>query len=206
MASLYQFQGHLSEAEPLFKRALAARERVLGPEHPLTLRSMHNLSTLYQAQGRYSEAEPLLKRALAARERVLGPEHTETLRAVGSLGSLYHFQGRFSEAEPLYQHALAARERVLGPEHPETLASVSSLARALLRATGLGTRRAILAAQHYCDCRACPAERTGRRSSTFGKEKKRSRAKQFAISGSCQGHVPSRTGRHARCGGFSRHV
>ena len=127
LASLYRVQGRYSEAEPLYKRALAARERVLGPEHPLTLRSMHNLSTLYQAQGRYSEAELLLKRALAARERVLGPEHPETLRAVGSLGSLYHFQGRYGEAEPLYKRALAARERVLGPEHPETLASVSSL-------------------------------------------------------------------------------
>ena len=54
---LYQAQGRYSEAEPLYKRALAASERVLGPEHPDTLRSVNNLGVLYQAQGRYSEAE-----------------------------------------------------------------------------------------------------------------------------------------------------
>ena len=42
------------------RRALEARERVLGKEHPDTLASVNNLASLYQAQGRYGEAEPLL--------------------------------------------------------------------------------------------------------------------------------------------------
>jgi Tetratricopeptide repeat len=37
LAGLYESTGRYAEAEPLYKRALEARERVLGPEHPDTL-------------------------------------------------------------------------------------------------------------------------------------------------------------------------
>ena len=66
LALLYEAQGRYTQAEPLFKRALEGRERVLGKEHLDTVASVNNLAALYKAQGRYGEAEPLLKRALAA--------------------------------------------------------------------------------------------------------------------------------------------
>ena len=59
LAALYHAQGRYGEAEPLLKRALDGRERVLGKEHPDTLQSVNNVATLYYAQGRYGEAEPL---------------------------------------------------------------------------------------------------------------------------------------------------
>jgi hypothetical protein len=67
----------------LYQRALAARERVLGAEHPDTFASVNNLAWLYASQGRYGEAEPLYQRAVPAAERVLGPNHpyTKTFRA-----------------------------------------------------------------------------------------------------------------------------
>ena len=58
------YQGRYEEAEPLYKRALEIRERVLGPDHPDTATSLNNLAILYDNQGRYEEAEPLYKRAL----------------------------------------------------------------------------------------------------------------------------------------------
>ena len=73
LAALYHAQGRYSEAEPLYKRALEASERVLGREHPDTLQSVNNLAALYETQGRYSEAEPLYKRALEASGAGAGP-------------------------------------------------------------------------------------------------------------------------------------
>ena len=75
LALLYKDQGRCAEAEPLCRRALDARERVLGKEHPDTLSTLNNLAQLYSAQGRHSEAEPLFRRVLEVRERVLGKEH-----------------------------------------------------------------------------------------------------------------------------------
>jgi CHAT domain-containing protein/Tfp pilus assembly protein PilF len=128
LAGLYWSQGRFGEAEPLFRRALETRERVLGPEHPGTLGSLNNLAGLYERQGRYGEAETLKRRGLEASERVLGPEHPQTLISVNSLAGLYESQGRYGEAEPLYRRALETRERVLGPEHSDTLVSVNNLA------------------------------------------------------------------------------
>jgi len=65
-------------AEPLDQRALAIREKQLGPEHLDTATSLHNLAVLYHVQGKYEQAEPLYQRALTIREKQLGPEHPHT--------------------------------------------------------------------------------------------------------------------------------
>ena len=46
LGSLYQSQGRYDEAAPLYRRALEAKERTLGPEHPKTLTSVNNLAWL----------------------------------------------------------------------------------------------------------------------------------------------------------------
>jgi len=51
LASLYQEQGKYAEAEPLFKRALAICERVLGPDHPHTQSVRRNYDGLLQEMG-----------------------------------------------------------------------------------------------------------------------------------------------------------
>ncbi|MBZ5623881.1 MAG: tetratricopeptide repeat protein [Acidobacteriia bacterium] len=116
------------EAEPLYQRALAIWEKVVGPEHPNTAAGLNNLAMLYYHQGRYSEAEPLWQRALVIAEKVLGPDHPNTASNVSNLAELYETQGRYSETEPLLQRTLASRERVQGPDHPDTASSLNNLA------------------------------------------------------------------------------
>ena len=71
---LYQ-AGKFADAVPLAQRALAIREKALGPDHPDVALALNNLAELYRNQGRYAEAEPLYKRALAIEEKALGPDH-----------------------------------------------------------------------------------------------------------------------------------
>jgi tetratricopeptide (TPR) repeat protein len=54
------------EAEELFRRALAARTRDLGIDHPDTAAAMLHYAAMLRAQNRKSEAQPLEKRARAA--------------------------------------------------------------------------------------------------------------------------------------------
>ena len=65
LAALYNAQGKYAEAEPLYQRSLAIREKVLGAEHPQVATGLNNLALLYDNQGKYAEAEPLNKRSLA---------------------------------------------------------------------------------------------------------------------------------------------
>jgi CHAT domain-containing protein/Tfp pilus assembly protein PilF len=134
VAELYG-QGSYEAATPLAQRALAIREKALGPEHSKTASSLNNLAELYSATGAYAKAEPLYQRALAIREKVLGPELPATAVSLNNLAELYRAIGAYGKAEPLYEHALAIFEKVLGPAHPKTALSLNNLA-ALYQAVG----------------------------------------------------------------------
>jgi tetratricopeptide (TPR) repeat protein len=108
------------QAKPLFERALAIYEQVLGPNHPHTATSLNNLAGLYQSQSDYEQAKPLFERALAITEQVLGPNHPDTALSLNNLAGLYQSQSDYEQAKPLYERALAIREQVLGPNHPHT--------------------------------------------------------------------------------------
>ncbi len=45
-----------ADAEPLYKRALAIREKALGPEHPKVAKALLNYAVLLRATGRSDEA------------------------------------------------------------------------------------------------------------------------------------------------------
>jgi hypothetical protein len=58
-----------AEAEPLYRRSLAIRERALGPDHPDVAHTLWCMATLYRMTGRDKEAEELEKRAAAIRAK-----------------------------------------------------------------------------------------------------------------------------------------
>jgi tetratricopeptide (TPR) repeat protein len=124
-----------ASARPLLERALAVREKVLGPEHPDTAQSLHSLGALLHDQGDLASARPLAERALAIWEKVLGPEHPNTATSLNHLALVLRDQGDLASARPLLERALAIREKVLGPEHPDTAVSLDNLA-VLLREQG----------------------------------------------------------------------
>ena len=51
LANVFEDQGDLAGARPLYERALAICEKVLGPEHPITLKVRRNLATLTARGG-----------------------------------------------------------------------------------------------------------------------------------------------------------
>lgn len=67
LAELYRAQGLNAQAETLGARALAIREKALGPDHPDVAESLENLAKLYRAAGRQKEAEELESRAARIR-------------------------------------------------------------------------------------------------------------------------------------------
>ena len=125
---LYTQQANYEKAKPLCQRALAIREKVLGPEHPDTAQSLSNLAGLYNSQGLYAKAEPLFQRALVIREKVLGPEHPDTAQSLNNLAGVYDSKGFYAKAELLYLRALAINQKAFGPEHPNTAQSLNILA------------------------------------------------------------------------------
>ncbi len=66
---LYDNQSKYAEAEPLYKRSLAIREKALGPEHPDVAQSLENYAALLRQTARADEAERMEARAKAIRAK-----------------------------------------------------------------------------------------------------------------------------------------
>ena len=79
MAMVYVSQGEYTKALEWYQRALAAKEKSLGMDHPSTLDTVNNMANEYVSQGEYTKALELYQRALAGKEKLLGMDHTSTL-------------------------------------------------------------------------------------------------------------------------------
>jgi tetratricopeptide (TPR) repeat protein len=69
LALLLKDTNRHSEAEPLFRRALAIDEQSLSPDHPPVATDLNNLAFLLKYTNRHSEAEPLFRGALGIDEQ-----------------------------------------------------------------------------------------------------------------------------------------
>ena len=98
VACYLQAIGHRKQAEPLYRQALAIRQRVLGEEHPATADSYNNVAMNLDAQGRYQEAEPLYRRALEILRATLPPGHPLIEETQASLDILLTKRGGFRSA------------------------------------------------------------------------------------------------------------
>ena len=118
-------------AEPIARRALSARRRVLGATHIDTISSQTHLGMILSNLGRQDEAEPLLAQAAALGTQELGAEHEVTLLAWHYLAVVLKRQGNLGRAEALLRQVLENSERSLGPLHQETLYGLQDLVRVL---------------------------------------------------------------------------
>src|SRR5262249_31222139 len=80
------------------RETLAIQQRVLGPEHPLTIRSRTSLSDLLYLRELVREAEMMERETLAICERTLGPKHFLT---TGSQAHLAEYVQEHSPGEAL---------------------------------------------------------------------------------------------------------
>ncbi|MGA2327596.1 MAG: tetratricopeptide repeat protein [Bryobacteraceae bacterium] len=141
VAILRWAQGDLAGARRLHEQVLKACRRVLGEEHPDTLRAMGNLAATLWQQGDLAGARPLQEHVLEAMRRVLGEEHSETLMSMSNLAVTLKGQGDLAGARLLEKQALEAMRRVLGEEHPDTLKTMGNLAITLKRLGDLAGAR-----------------------------------------------------------------
>jgi hypothetical protein len=80
MASCTGECGDAREALRLLSELLPDRERVLGADHPDTLRTRNNIAGWYGDCGDAREALRLFSELLPDQERVLGADHPGSLR------------------------------------------------------------------------------------------------------------------------------
>jgi tetratricopeptide (TPR) repeat protein len=128
LALLFQAQNDFDNARLLCQRALAIREKVLGPEHPSTATSLNDLGNLLW-EYRQPGARPLFERALAICEKMFGPTHPSTAISLYGLANLLRKEGNHAAARQFFERVLTIRKRALGSKHPATAAVRNILAK-----------------------------------------------------------------------------
>jgi serine/threonine protein kinase len=143
MGTVYQKLGLYAQAESLLAQSIDIRNRILGPEHPDTLKSKERMSPLFVGQGRFTEGEKFDRELLESQRRVLGANHRETLAIQSELFWTLDSLGRLQESEMLGRITLEAQQRVLGKDDPDTLLSMRRLGSVLESADHLPEAEAL---------------------------------------------------------------
>lgn len=116
-AALSAYGAHLSalqrgpEAERAWRRALAERERLKGPDHPMQVWDLNALGQSAQGRGEYREAEQHLRRALEIRQASLPAGSGHIAESWQLLVRLYEKQQRWDEAMGALEEAIKTAEQ-----------------------------------------------------------------------------------------------
>lgn len=111
--------GHSAAEEQLKRRLLAARERLLGADHPDTLTGLTRLAAQLERMGDHVGAEPLYRRALAAKEHTGQDDCPQFALDLNTYALLLRRLGRFDEAADFLRRAITIEDRFLPPAHPK---------------------------------------------------------------------------------------
>ena len=134
LGSLLAGKGLYPEAEPILRKVLEIRERVLRAG-VRTAQDLHNLGTLLRLMHRPDEAEPLLRRAI---ELFFAPgqeRNTEATKPFNTLALVLMERHQWTAAEDLLRKALALDHAAYEDDHPAVALDLRNLA-LLLRSTG----------------------------------------------------------------------
>lgn len=155
-----------AEAIPLLEKALALREKALGPDHRDVLSVTRFLGDCLMSKGEYARAVAVRERVLAMVEKKQkdGEEQARTQKdgdpqgkrhrdgdarvvaqALEELALACLRAGDTARAVALYDRTLTLREKLLGPEHLDVGLSMMSLGRALIANNELDRAESTLA-------------------------------------------------------------
>ena len=101
---------HRSAAEPLARRALELRRRVLPEDHPLVAQSLYLYGFMLHDLHRYQESFELISAAVASLERSLGPDHPVVAHCLYGLHHLQEIRGDPVAAEESLWRSIAIYE------------------------------------------------------------------------------------------------
>jgi tetratricopeptide (TPR) repeat protein len=108
---VYQIEGKDAAAVDAQERALALKERSLGPLHPDAATSAINVGLALHELGRDADAEPIASRAVETLEHVLGPDSAQLAIALLDHAEIATSLGRYADARRDLERALSIWRR-----------------------------------------------------------------------------------------------
>ncbi len=137
LGTLSRAEGDYEQSLANHQRALALREKTLGPDHLELAGSLQSLATTYTALGRREEALACYERALKLLEGAFGFEHPRVSSVAVGLATAQSSVGRHEEALALFRRAARVNERIFGPDSTSLGPTLNGLAGELVKTGNL---------------------------------------------------------------------
>lgn len=116
LLNLYQKEGRLVDMEPVYERALAMQERVLGPDDKAVADTSLLFAEVYVQEKKYEEALPLYARAVKIQEKNFGPSR-QLAGTLGQYAGVLEPLGEKDEANAVRARADAMLKQI-GAKNP----------------------------------------------------------------------------------------
>lgn len=149
LATRHIYYDDYVEAEWLYERILAVRERMTGPFDRGLVTDLKCLTEVLSAQKKYGQAERSIRRALEILEKTRPYDGGFFATCLNMLAMIYFEQGFYRDAEPLLTRALTLKEMNYPADHPELADTLRDYARLLAK-----TDRPLEAEKMYYHARA----------------------------------------------------
>jgi CHAT domain-containing protein/Tfp pilus assembly protein PilF len=120
--------GGVKDADALYRRVLAIREKLLGPNHVNVAYALLNLANTLVDEAAYTEATALFQRAQPILQKASGADSLDVAIVMDGLATIYEATNRYADAEPLRKRALAIREKNRGPNDIDVANTLNGLA------------------------------------------------------------------------------
>jgi tetratricopeptide (TPR) repeat protein len=131
VAEIHRSSGRGDRALPLYRKARAIYERLLGPSHVRVASVLSQEGLILMSDGKFSLAEQQMKKSLAILETTCPGCTLEMIVAETNLGILRLKQRKYGEADRLLSHAIALQEQYAS--HPTNDFAYTLKALALVR-------------------------------------------------------------------------
>jgi CHAT domain-containing protein len=111
LADAHAALGEYEEAEALFRRAIAIREKIGGPDGVDLAMSLNNLAGIIRDRARYPEKIALYERAAEIWESRLGPDAPLVGAVLANLAGTYIARDDLAKARELFERAVAIEKK-----------------------------------------------------------------------------------------------
>jgi serine/threonine-protein kinase len=120
-------RGRYGPARAAIEEALAEQQRLLGPDHPDAIDSIHALGQIHNQTGDESGARGLLEESLDRHRRVYGERHEKTARALTAV-ALITTGANPERALAMLSQGLDIQRQLLPANHPDIASTLGALA------------------------------------------------------------------------------
>lgn len=127
LANIYRFEKKYSNAEDLYLKAIAIKEKKLGA-HPDLAHLKKGLAQLYMEMGKTAEVEKLLMSAYDINKRKLGDKNPATVAVQQELANFYRYTNRSEKALDLISKVVENKKEIYGTSHPNYIQALEDLA------------------------------------------------------------------------------